>query len=66
MILGLTSYIILATASAFVEQPDSLSRQLGELVVTAARPGSDVIPAQTLTGEELKGMNSNSVADALR
>ena len=45
--------------------PDS-TRNLEEVVVTAYKPGSDVIPAQTLTGDELKGLNSNSVADALR
>jgi outer membrane cobalamin receptor len=53
-----------ARASA-TEAADS-TRHLDEIVVTASRPGSDVIPAQTLSGEELKGMNSNSVADALR
>lgn len=42
------------------------TRNLDEVVVTAYKPGSDVIPAQTLTGNELKGLNSNSVADALR
>ncbi len=72
MTLRQTSYFIIAvaafTASAKKpdEQPDTLSRRLGELVVTATRPGSDIIPAQTLTGDELKGLNSNSVADALR
>jgi len=45
---------------------DTVSHNLKELVVTASRPGSDVIPAQTLTGDELRNMNSNSVADALR
>lgn len=41
-------------------------RMLGEVVVTAQRAGSDVIPAQTLSGDELRRLNSNSVADALR
>jgi len=72
MTLRLTSYLFIAIAAHTVSakqpdaQPDTLSRRLGELVVTATRPGSDIIPAQTLTGDELKGLNSNSVADALR
>ena len=39
---------------------------LKEVVVTATVPQIDVIPAQKLSGEELKRLNSNSVADALR
>lgn len=46
--------------------PDTLSRQLEEVVVTARKPNDDIIPAQTLSGEELHRLNSNSVADALR
>ena len=45
---------------------DSLSHQLNEVVVTARKPNEDIIPAQTLLGEELHRLNSNSVADALR
>lgn len=45
---------------------DSLSHQLKEVVVTARKPNEDIIPAQTLSGEELHRLNSNSVADALR
>lgn len=45
---------------------DSLSHQLNEVVVTARKPNEDIIPAQTLSGEELHRLNSNSVADALR
>lgn len=48
------------------ERHDSLSMQLEEVVVTARRPNKDIIPAQTLSGEELDRLNSNSVADALR
>ena len=52
---------------AFGDTPlDSLSRQLDEVVVTARKPTDDIIPAQTLSGEELHRLNSNSVADALR
>ncbi len=49
-----------------VERTDSLSLQLREVVVEARKPGEDLIPAQTLSGEELHRLNSNSVADALR
>ena len=48
------------------EPADSLSHQLQEVVVTARKPYEDVIPAQVLSGEELRRLNSNSVADALR
>lgn len=48
------------------EPADLLSHQLQEVVVTARKPYEDVIPAQVLSGEELRRLNSNSVADALR
>ncbi|MCX4288011.1 MAG: TonB-dependent receptor [Duncaniella sp.] len=48
------------------EHTDSLSHQLREVVVTARKPNEDIIPAQVLSGEELRRLNSNSVADALR
>ncbi|MDE7426416.1 MAG: TonB-dependent receptor [Muribaculaceae bacterium] len=52
---------------AFADVPlDSLSYQLKEVVVTARKLNEDIIPAQTLSGEELHRLNSNSVADALR
>ncbi|MCM1518376.1 MAG: TonB-dependent receptor [Pseudoflavonifractor sp.] len=46
------------------EMPDSV--HLKEVEVTARRPEKDVIPAQRLDGEELRRLNSLSVADALR
>ncbi|MDE6296267.1 MAG: Plug domain-containing protein, partial [Muribaculaceae bacterium] len=45
---------------------DTVSHNLKEVVVTAIRPGEDVIPAQILSGDELRRLNSNSVADAMR
>lgn len=48
------------------ERRDSMRGELDEVVVTAKKPFEDVIPAQTLSGKELKRLNSNSVADALR
>lgn len=61
--------ISLLTATAAVGQstlslPDSVS--LDEVVVVAVRPPEDIIPAQRLSGEELKRLNSLSIADALR
>lgn len=48
-----------------VEKMDTVLN-LKEVMVTARRPADDIIPAQTLSGEELHRLNSNSVADALR
>ena len=45
---------------------DTVPEQLNELVVTGRRPPQVTIPAQVLSGDELKRLNSNSVADALR
>lgn len=59
--------LICISIEVFAETPlDSLSHQLKEVVVTARKPNEDIIPAQTLSGEELHRLNSNSVADALR
>ncbi len=49
------------------EPVDSVKTQnLQEVVVTAKRLHKETIPVQTLSGEELSKLNSNSVADALR
>ncbi len=40
--------------------------KLKEVVVEAVNPNREVIPTQQLEGEELRRLNSNSVADALR
>ena len=59
--------LLCITIEVFAETPlDSLSHQLKEVVVTARKPNEDIIPAQTLSDEELHRLNSNSVADALR
>ncbi|MBD5185237.1 MAG: TonB-dependent receptor [Bacteroides sp.] len=47
-----------------VAVPDSVS--LGEVTVRARRPFEQVIPAQTLAGDRLEALRSQSVADALR
>ena len=55
------------TIEAFAVEPrDTLSRQLDEVIVTGRKSTADIIPVQTLSGEELHRLNSNSVADALR
>jgi len=49
------------------ESDDSIKAQhLQEVVVTTVQPNKETIPVQTLSGEELSKLNSNSVADALR
>ncbi|MDE6756691.1 MAG: TonB-dependent receptor [Muribaculaceae bacterium] len=63
----LSLVMLCITIEVFAEAPrDSLSYQLMEVVVTARKPNEDIIPAQTLSGEELRRLNSNNVADALR
>ena len=37
-----------------------------EVVVTSKSKGRDVMPVQTLSGEQLEKLRSNSIADALR
>ncbi|MCM1067509.1 MAG: TonB-dependent receptor plug domain-containing protein [Muribaculaceae bacterium] len=67
----LTAYIsatlLLLPAAALGTEADSTDvHELHELVVKATRPPVEVIPVQQLGGEELKRLNSQSVADALR
>jgi len=54
----------LALPLAAQDIPDSIA--LGEVTVSARRPYSEVIPAQTLSGKRLEVLRSQSVADALR
>lgn len=67
-ILSLTAVAIIASGNAVTakEASDSLTHRLSEVVVKGRRPGEDIIPAQILSGDELRRLNSNSVADALR
>lgn len=59
--------LLCISIDVFADTPlDSLSHQLKEVEVIARKPNEDIIPAQTLSGEELHRLNSNSVADALR
>ena len=59
--------LLCITIEVFAGTPlDTLSYQLKGVLVTARKPNEDIIPAQTLSGEELHRLNSNSVADALR
>lgn len=60
------SFLCSGVMAASEPVPNDSTRQLETLVVTASRQPSEVIPAQTLTGDELNRLNSNSVADALR
>ena len=58
--------IILPAELSAIEVPDSTSCLLEEVVVTTHKQANDIIPAQILSGDELRKLNSNSVADALR
>lgn len=60
--------LCLFSANAYgKDDADTLEiHQLKEVVATAVRSQQEVIPVQTLSGEELQRLNSNSVADALR
>ena len=64
-----TSVILLMLSPSLLfanEKSDTTARQLNEVVVTGRKSTTDVIPVQTLTGDELNRLNSNSIADALR
>lgn len=59
--------IIARSAFANVETQDSVQvHHIQEVVVTSRLISRETIPSQTLGGEELKKLNSLSVADALR
>lgn len=53
-----------ASDTTVAEVADTL--QLREIVITNTRAARPTIPVQTLSGDELKRLSSNSVADALR
>ncbi|MDE7407247.1 MAG: Plug domain-containing protein, partial [Muribaculaceae bacterium] len=69
-ITSLISLSIIADTQArtqTTEQTADTLLHLHEVQVRAIRHGNtDIIPAQTLTGNDLHRLNSNSVADALR
>lgn len=61
----LAAFLTIAIASeAEVAHTDSIV--LSGVEVVATKPNADILPVQTLTGDELQRLNSNSVADALR
>lgn len=60
-----TLAFLLSTSVASAEPTDSVEA-LREVSVTAAHPGVDVIPAQTLKGDALRKLGGHSVADAMR
>lgn len=63
----LAALFLCLTLSAGADTLDADStRLLHEVVVTGRRPQIEIIPAQRLSGEELKRLSTNSVADALR
>lgn len=74
MTLRILTFTLLATSLISLSsearrdsvRTDSARRTLKEFVVYGKSLHKDVIPAQVLSGEELRRLNSNSVADALR
>ena len=52
-------------AVAQMNSADSIHR-MSEVVVTDRLPLREIIRPQTLGGEELRRMNSNTIADAIR
>lgn len=65
-LIGLSPQLAGATAKPKAYADTISAAELKEVVVTATRPEVEIIPVQTLSGEELRRLNSNSVADALR
>lgn len=59
-------FSVTASAEQFEAREDTTINALREVVITARRKPVNVIPVQTLSGEELNRLNSNSIADALR
>ena len=62
--LSLALISIISLNSTAEETADTIS--LSEVTVEARKATRQTIPVQTLSGEELRRLNSNSVADALR
>ena len=62
------SALAVITALTAAHASDSVfNRSLEEVVVYGERNrNKEVIPSQTLSGEQLQGLNSHSVADAIR
>lgn len=66
-IILLSIFSLISFAAEPIETADTIDTEiLNEVVVTASRPKVEIIPAQMLNGEELKRLNSNNIADALR
>lgn len=66
LLLVAMSVSVRATAQDGNASVDTVAHKLKEIVVVAKSPQKEVIPAQVLSGDELKRLNSNSIADALR
>ncbi|MDE7096193.1 MAG: Plug domain-containing protein, partial [Muribaculaceae bacterium] len=65
LILSIVALCFIPGLTEAEEQKDSI-HLLQEVMVTARQSNRDIIPVQTLSGEELNRLNSNSIADALR
>ena len=65
LLMSIVALCLIPGLSGAKERQDT-TYLLKEVTVTARQPNRDIIPVQTLSGEELNRLNSNSVADALR
>ena len=59
-------FLLLSNGVVFAQYKTDSLQYLPEVVITTGKTYREVIPAQKLTGEELKTLNSFSVADAIR
>lgn len=57
---------LFAAPTGFAQTPVERTVNIDSVVVSARPLDADIVPAQVLAGEELKRLNSHSVADALR
>ena len=61
--------VMLASLSSSAQHPDNtdtVPQMIDEVIVTSRYSYSEVIPSQSLSGDELSRLSSHSVADALR
>lgn len=66
LVILLTGVSICASSTNAVDSIPADTVALGGITVEARAPRRETVPVQTLSGEELKRLSSNSVADALR
>lgn len=66
LLLSTLIFISVTASAEQIEEREDTINTLREVIITARRKPVNVIPVQTLSGDELNRLNSNSIADALR